>query len=115
MQEERSLSRPLSLAVLKPSSQAVGAKLLSGLTCQLVPSATLLPRATLGAGVAERHLAPLLGLLPDVPPALQILPDHLHGDALLKANLVLALAGVRLHSDILLLCGWWVRRESTAI
>lgn len=40
--------------------------------------------------------------LPDVPPALQVLPDHLHSDALLKANLILALAGVGLHSDVLL-------------
>ena len=50
MQDEHSLLRPFSLVVLKQSSQAVGAKLLSGFTCQLVPSATLLPRASLGPG-----------------------------------------------------------------
>lgn len=68
----------------------------------------LVPMATL-------QYPPLLGLLPDVPPALQILPDHLHSDALLKANLVLALAGVRLHSDVLLLCGWRAKWESRVI
>lgn len=66
-------------------------------------------------GPAWGHLTPLLWLLPDVPPALQILPDHLHGDSLLKANLVLALAGVRLHGDVLLLCGLWVKQQSTII
>lgn len=51
-------------------------------------------------------VAALPELLPDVPPALQVLPDHLHGDTLLEANLVLALAGVGLHCDVLLLCEW---------
>lgn len=82
----------------------MGAKLQSVSTCQLVPTAPL--QSALLRAWALGHLTPLLGLLPDVPPALQILPDHLHSDSLLKANLILALAGVRLHSDVLFLCGW---------
>lgn len=54
-------------------------------------------------------------LLPDVPPAFQVLPNHLHGDALLEANLVLALASVGLHGDILLFCEWVGEQESTVI
>lgn len=91
---------------------AAGAKLLSVSTRQ---SWCPQPVCSIYLLCCPRHLTPLLGLLPDVPPALQILSDHLHGDALLKANLVLALAGVRLHSDVLLLCGWQAKQESTVI
>lgn len=51
-------------------------------------------------------------LLPDVPPAFQVLSNHLHSDTLLKADLVFALAGVGLHGDILLFCEWVGERES---
>lgn len=97
-------------AVHTQHSQArtVGAKLLSVSICQ---SWCPWPFCGIYLLCCPGHLALLLGLLPDVPPALQILPDHLHGDALLKANLVLALAGIRLHSDILLLCGWQANKK----
>lgn len=93
-------------------ARTVGAKLLSVSVCQ---SWCPRPLGSIYLPCCPGHLAPLLGLLPDVPPALQILPDHLHSDALLEANLVLALAGIRLHSDILLLCGWQANKKSTII
>ena len=96
------LSEQFSCVELKQTGRAVGAWFGQDLPASRCP------------GLAWGHLT-LLGLLPDVPPALQILPDHLHGDSLLKANLVLALAGVRLHGDVLLLCGWWVKQQSTII
>lgn len=41
---------------------------------------------------------------PDVPPALQVLLDDLHGDPFLKANFIFPLTGVRLYCHIFLLC-----------
>lgn len=46
---------------------------------------------------------------PNVPPALQVLLDDLHGDPFLKADFILPLAGVRLYCHIFLL--WRSKRE----
>lgn len=54
-------------------------------------------------------------LLPDVPPAFQVPSNHLHGDTLLEADLVFALAGVGLHSDILLFCESGVSEKARLI
>lgn len=45
-----------------------------------------------------------VGMVPDFPPALQVLLDHLHDSPFVQVHLILVSCGIRVNNGVLLLC-----------